>query len=35
VDDLLRITLTELSQSLGATRGAIRLSLAAQEEAAS
>lgn len=27
VDDLLRITLTELSQSLGAARGAIRLSL--------
>ncbi len=28
VDDLLRVTLTELSQSLGAARGAIRLSVA-------
>ncbi|MBI5667323.1 MAG: GAF domain-containing protein [Chloroflexi bacterium] len=35
VDDLLSITLTELSQSLGATGGAIRLSLAPQGEAAS
>ncbi len=33
VDDLLRITLAELSQTLGATRGAIRLSLAPQGEA--
>jgi len=31
VDDLLRITLTELSQSLGAQRGAIRLGSASQE----
>jgi GAF domain-containing protein len=31
VDDLLRITLTELSQSLGAQRGAIRLGSAPQE----
>ncbi|NWG16134.1 MAG: GAF domain-containing protein [Chloroflexi bacterium] len=35
VDTLLRVTLTELSQSLGATRGAIRLSLADQEDAVS
>lgn len=31
VDDLLRITLTELSQSLGAERGAIRLGSASKE----
>ena len=31
VDDLLRITLAELSQSLGAQRGAIRLGRAAQD----
>lgn len=35
VDDLLRITLTELSQSLGASGGAIRLSLTPQGDAAS
>lgn len=35
VDDLLRITLTELSQSLGATGGAIRLSLVSEGDAAS
>ncbi|HEX2906476.1 MAG TPA: GAF domain-containing protein [Phototrophicaceae bacterium] len=34
VDDLLQITLTELSQTLGATRGAIRLSLTSQGEVA-
>lgn len=35
VDELLRITLVELSQTLGATGGAIRLSLAPQGEAVS
>jgi hypothetical protein len=35
VDELLRITLVELSQTLGATGGAIRLSLAPQGDAVS